>query len=56
VCSLTLTRFQNDSVVHLVEEEDGVRIVGRDTVEFFRKVPCKLVIITCKTNSTYTLL
>ncbi|XP_053409060.1 vacuolar protein sorting-associated protein 16 homolog [Mercenaria mercenaria] len=31
--------FQNDSAVSLVEEEDGVRIVGRDNVEFFRKVP-----------------
>ncbi|XP_060587181.1 vacuolar protein sorting-associated protein 16 homolog, partial [Ruditapes philippinarum] len=28
--------FQNDSTVSLVEEEDGVRIVGRDNVEFFR--------------------
>ena len=34
-------RFQNYSAVHLVEEEDGVRIIGRDTVEFFRKVPRK---------------
>ncbi|XP_052253971.1 vacuolar protein sorting-associated protein 16 homolog [Dreissena polymorpha] len=31
--------FNNDAAVHLVEEEDGVRIVGRDSVEFLRKVP-----------------
>lgn len=31
--------FQNDSVTHLVEEEDGIRMIGRDAVEFFRRVP-----------------
>ncbi|XP_052805418.1 vacuolar protein sorting-associated protein 16 homolog [Mya arenaria] len=31
--------FHHDSTVSLVEEEDGIRIIGRDSVEFFRKVP-----------------
>ena len=51
---LNRARFQNESAIHLVEEEDGVRMIGRDTVEFFRRVPGESLykarhwFITCK--------
>ena len=37
--SLNSATYQMDSAVHLVQELDGVRIIGNETHELLQKVP-----------------
>ena len=37
--SLTCVTYQMDTAVHIVQEVDGVRIIGNETHELLQKVP-----------------